>query len=712
MPVFLSAGGAFPQGAALPQTQFLQEKKCHSQEGSKEDILTGDTGYDSGFSESSGCSDSSFTSPLAPFVYGANDGQSRQTKCEEGMPMKIEASSSYLTSRQSHQPELSTYLVASDDPSGSAKMVQATDQLRAALMHWESAKRDHAAAAMQQAAMAQWDDWKVQSSWPPQPQPPQANLESLEWPPQPQHPQAPQLNAGSTSGLVQSMLDNSHSNRAPAMNAGPAFVPSDAAADSSILSALSRLPSVQGAPAQTMQMLEFVRHQLEQKKAENAEAIAVLHSQNLQTQSLPKQNLKTQSLPMQELQAQISMKQQSQDLQSQSQQAQNLQMQHLQAQISMNLQSQNLQSQKLQSQVSQNLQSQDQQNQLTSANAAQQLANQVAQQAAAENSASAFSSAHSLATQVAQQAAAAYQKAQVDSITTQVTAKLAAQFAFLQQQQQPTMRYQEQGMGQQQVLDQVYSQQLQDIARQQVLDQVYSQQLQGNIPFPTQPMQWNGDRNTSQQQQQHLQQPATLLQYEARKLIASVSAMQSNTPLHVDSPVDNSLVQPHRLVGDRNSAWTNNAAPGLDAPNADADSAADQAFRLKTTSQNSNTMRQNLKELENIDHGRIVLVRKINRLGLQSPDILKAHYAQYGKVESVLTPHSHVKLRSGVGWRLRPTCLGFVVMSEVSEVEKILADGSEQQIRGGRPGSVDAFVTISVQAFKQQGEFEDLEEDQ
>jgi HEPN domain-containing protein len=132
---------------------------------------------------------------------------------------------------------------------------------------------------------------------------------------------------------------------------------------------------------------------------------------------------------------------------------------------------------------------------------------------------------------------------------------------------------------------------------------------------------------------------------------------------------------------------------------------------LKASPQNNTTMRHNLQDLENIDHSRIVLVRKINRLGIESPDFLEAHYSQYGKVDQVLAPHSHVKLRGGSGWRLRPTCLGFVVMSKPSEAEAILAAGPEQQIRGGLPGQEDSWVTISVSPF-QKRQSEEVEEEQ
>jgi hypothetical protein len=136
-----------------------------------------------------------------------------------------------------------------------------------------------------------------------------------------------------------------------------------------------------------------------------------------------------------------------------------------------------------------------------------------------------------------------------------------------------------------------------------------------------------------------------------------------------------------------------------------------QSQHVKECPQNNPTMRHNLRELENLDHSRIVLVRKINRLGMKSPEFLEAHYSQYGKVEQVLAPHSHVKLKGGCGWRLRPTCLGFIVMSTAAEAEAILAAGPEQQIRGGLPGAEEQCVTISVKCFQQRISGDDSDEE-
>lgn len=112
-------------------------------------------------------------------------------------------------------------------------------------------------------------------------------------------------------------------------------------------------------------------------------------------------------------------------------------------------------------------------------------------------------------------------------------------------------------------------------------------------------------------------------------------------------------------------------------------------------------MRSHLRDLQTVDSSRIVLVRKINRLGFESPKMLEDHYKKYGCVERVLVAHSHVKspYRRYVK-RLRPSGLGFVVMSTIAEVDAILKDGIEQLVAG---------AMIKVQRFERRGdEFDSL----
>jgi len=100
------------------------------------------------------------------------------------------------------------------------------------------------------------------------------------------------------------------------------------------------------------------------------------------------------------------------------------------------------------------------------------------------------------------------------------------------------------------------------------------------------------------------------------------------------------------------------------------------------------TLRAHLQSLVKLDSGRIIIVRKINRLGFASPNVLTAHYSHFGTVDRVLVAHSRVKqtcqwkVELTDAQRLRPSGLGFVVMSEVSEAEAIFAQGAEQLVGG------------------------------
>lgn len=105
--------------------------------------------------------------------------------------------------------------------------------------------------------------------------------------------------------------------------------------------------------------------------------------------------------------------------------------------------------------------------------------------------------------------------------------------------------------------------------------------------------------------------------------------------------------------------------------------------------QTGETLRMHLRSLIKIDSARILIVRKINRLGFASPELLEQHYSWFGHVERVLVAHSRVKSSAYQGMganklnsRLRPSGLGFLVMSKIEEAEAILAAGSEHIVCG------------------------------
>eukprot|EP00929_Paragymnodinium_shiwhaense_P072331 TRINITY_DN36714_c0_g1_i2.p1 TRINITY_DN36714_c0_g1~~TRINITY_DN36714_c0_g1_i2.p1 ORF type:complete len:416 (-),score=95.54 TRINITY_DN36714_c0_g1_i2:268-1515(-) len=98
------------------------------------------------------------------------------------------------------------------------------------------------------------------------------------------------------------------------------------------------------------------------------------------------------------------------------------------------------------------------------------------------------------------------------------------------------------------------------------------------------------------------------------------------------------------------------------------------------------TIRTHLKQLQDVAADRVLLVRKINRLGFESDAILKDHYSFYGNVENVFVSHSRVKAahnaKKVVSSRVRPSGMGFVVMSTAEEAQLILAAGSDQVVQG------------------------------
>jgi len=90
----------------------------------------------------------------------------------------------------------------------------------------------------------------------------------------------------------------------------------------------------------------------------------------------------------------------------------------------------------------------------------------------------------------------------------------------------------------------------------------------------------------------------------------------------------------------------------------------------------SDTLRAHLQQLQTKDPERVFIVRKINRLGFDSPAILRELFERQGPVEDVLVAHSHVKCPNrNSAARLRPSGLGFVVMVHAEDARAILAQG-------------------------------------
>mmetsp|Transcript_115335 Transcript_115335/g.229884 ORF Transcript_115335/g.229884 Transcript_115335/m.229884 type:complete len:490 (+) Transcript_115335:78-1547(+) len=103
------------------------------------------------------------------------------------------------------------------------------------------------------------------------------------------------------------------------------------------------------------------------------------------------------------------------------------------------------------------------------------------------------------------------------------------------------------------------------------------------------------------------------------------------------------------------------------------------------------TLRIQLQSLVRVDPDRVLIVRKINRLGFASQAVLLQHFSWYGVVERVLVAHSRVKSAAAADGRIRPSGLGFVVMSKAEEARAILEQGSEHSVND---------VIVNIQRFE------------
>jgi len=116
----------------------------------------------------------------------------------------------------------------------------------------------------------------------------------------------------------------------------------------------------------------------------------------------------------------------------------------------------------------------------------------------------------------------------------------------------------------------------------------------------------------------------------------------------------------------------------------------------------TDTLRTHLQALLKFEASCILIVRKINRLGFDSAQVMKEHFSLRGTVVEVYVAHSRVKptnCRQSHGSRWRPSGLGFVVMSRADEAAAILNQGGEQDICG---------CAIRVQKFERRAAMDSL----
>jgi len=109
-----------------------------------------------------------------------------------------------------------------------------------------------------------------------------------------------------------------------------------------------------------------------------------------------------------------------------------------------------------------------------------------------------------------------------------------------------------------------------------------------------------------------------------------------------------------------------------------------------------NSLRTDLEKIKLHSPGCALLVRKIKPLGFESPEHLRAHCEQFGKVAEVLVSHCITKPSpKRAKGRVRPAALGFVVMASSEDADAVFANGEQQTI-----SFHDGGVTVEVQRFR------------
>lgn len=102
-----------------------------------------------------------------------------------------------------------------------------------------------------------------------------------------------------------------------------------------------------------------------------------------------------------------------------------------------------------------------------------------------------------------------------------------------------------------------------------------------------------------------------------------------------------------------------------------------------------------LRDLSMTDNARVLMVRKIAKLGFDAPSILQAYFSTFGDVERVMAGATKQSVKTSQRTRLRPATVGFVVFDQPEQVEAALNHGSVHVV-GGEPITVGRFQSHSV----------------
>lgn len=112
------------------------------------------------------------------------------------------------------------------------------------------------------------------------------------------------------------------------------------------------------------------------------------------------------------------------------------------------------------------------------------------------------------------------------------------------------------------------------------------------------------------------------------------------------------------------------------------------------------TLRTHLEELRDEDAECILIVRRINRLGFQSSDLLSEYFEKFGGAGRILVAHLRVKPSSRRPTpRIRPAGLGFVVMKSGEDVLRVMKESTHQI----------GDVVIAIEQYRTDRRFSELE---
>lgn len=104
------------------------------------------------------------------------------------------------------------------------------------------------------------------------------------------------------------------------------------------------------------------------------------------------------------------------------------------------------------------------------------------------------------------------------------------------------------------------------------------------------------------------------------------------------------------------------------------------------------SLRTYLRDLSLVDNGRVLALRKISKLGLNSGELLETYFSKFGKVDRIMVSHTLTKTNQQSNkTRLRPAALGFALMATVEEARAALNCGESHMVAG---------VEISVNTFQ------------